>query len=138
MSSGLNVVFLGDCPAHAFVAVQGSRTEGTLRVVIGPGEAAIHHLRTIGAESPDLFLLDYRVQQAAMETLCVLRGEPSMRHIPVLMLSLGSEREDWPELYRMGANVVYSRPSDPDSYECLVGAIFDHWLTVATLPPSNS
>jgi hypothetical protein len=82
-------------------------------------------------------LLDYREIQAGMQALCAVRGDPAMRHVPVLMLAFGSEREDWPELYRMGANVVYSRPSDPDSYECLVGAIFDHWVTVATLPPPN-
>ena len=138
MSFDLNVVFLGDCPANACAAFQGGGTEGNLRVVIGPGGSAIEHLRALGAEMPNLFLLDYLEPQAGMQALCAVRGDPGMRHIPVLMLALGSERDDWPDLYRMGANVVYSRPSDPESYECLVGAIFDHWVMVATLPPSNT
>jgi CheY-like chemotaxis protein len=135
MTGLLRVLVIDDNPGEAWEATRGS-VHGAWRFLSATAAAGvIAHLRVFFSERdaddlPDILVLGYAEINDNVEVLAAIRSERWLDHLPVLVLTTDAIPGDSRQLYRHGANVVYPRPSDAEEFECLLGAILDHWQTV--------
>lgn len=87
------------------------------------------------APSPDLMLLDLNLpRRDGREVLELVKGDPALRHIPVLVLSTSASEADVISSYRRHANCYLTKPADLDEFLEVVRRIEQFWLRVARLP----
>ncbi len=84
---------------------------------------------------PDLVLLDLNLpKKNGRDVLAEIKANPSLRTIPVVVLSSSNFHNDIEDAYARYANCFVSKPGDFDSYRRVVQSIFQFWLNVTTLP----
>jgi two-component system, chemotaxis family, response regulator Rcp1 len=104
-------------------------------VAVADGDQALEFLRGEGAR-PDLILLDLNLpRKNGLEVLEEIKGDPELRHTPVIMLTTSSSARDIAACYDRGVNCYVVKPLDLDDFTGLVQAINGFWLEVARLPP---
>jgi DNA-binding response OmpR family regulator len=108
--------------------------------VVEDGDAALAYLRRSGAFSsaprPDLILLDLNLpKKSGHELLAEIKSDPSLKRIPVIILTTSSSELDVMSSYNLGANCYITKPLDLDRFTSIVGAIDKFWLRTATLSP---
>ncbi len=103
--------------------------------VITHGAAALDYLRRQGtflgrAESdPALILLDLGLPDMnGLEVLEALRGDASLRHVPVVVLTISEEEAHRARSFETGANLFISKPAHPAEFAATVRAISAFWL----------
>ncbi len=106
------------------------------------GEAAMASLHRQGEHAdkpmPDLILLDLNLpKKDGREVLTEIKGDPKLKHIPVVILTSSKSEEDILRSYRLQANCYITKPVDIAQFVNVVRAIDDLWLTVVRLPTSN-
>jgi DNA-binding response OmpR family regulator len=106
------------------------------------GEAAMEFLHREGEYAdkamPDLILLDLNLpKKDGREVLAEIKGDPKLKHIPVVILTSSKSEEDIVRSYRLQANCYITKPVDIEQFVSVVRAIDDLWLTVVRLPTSN-
>ena len=69
------------------------------------------------------------------ETLLDIRGDESLKHLPVIVLTTSDDARDVTTSYRNGANCFITKPAGLDEFERMVHAIVDFWFSVVRLPP---
>ncbi|RQP25186.1 response regulator [Piscinibacter terrae] len=88
------------------------------------------------ATRPDLILLDLNLpRKDGREVLAAIKADPSLRSIPVVVLTTSQAEEDVVRAYNLNANCYVTKPVDFAQFTRIVQAIEDFWLTVVTLPP---
>ena len=110
--------------------------------VVGDGVEALAFLRREGkhvdAPYPDLILLDLNLpKKNGYEVLREIKEDPSLRRIPVVILTVSKDEEDILKSYNLHANCYITKPVDLDQFINIVRSIEDFWLTVVKLPPNN-
>lgn len=86
---------------------------------------------------PDLILLDLNLPRInGNELLSIIKTDPKLRLIPVIVLSTSNSPSDITESYALHANCYLTKPSDLDRFFAVVQAIIQFWFTVAALPPA--
>ena len=108
--------------------------------VVTNGEDAIAYLRKEGrhrdAPTPDLVLLDLNLpRRNGREVLRDVKGDPDLRHIPIVVLTTSDAEEDVLASYDLHANAYVRKPVDFDQFVAAVRAIDDFFITVVRLPP---
>lgn len=107
--------------------------------VAGDGEQAIALLRgTNGrpALSPDLILLDLNLpRRSGQEVLEDVKSDPSLRNIPVVVLTTSDAETDVVRSYSLHANGYVVKPVNRDRFVKIVQSIEDFWLAAVRLPP---
>ena len=108
--------------------------------VASDGEAAMAFLHRRGqyaaAPRPDLVLLDLNLpKKDGREVLAEIKGDPSLRKIPVVVLTTSKAEEDVARAYDLNCNCYITKPVDLDQFIKVVQSIDDFWLHVAVLPP---
>jgi CheY-like chemotaxis protein len=101
------------------------------------GQALLDRLRRTEAEAPQpgLILLDLNMpKMGGQETLKVLRGDPALCHIPVLIVSTSAFHEEVMHCYRLGANSFLMKPFDYGEFVGLLAALTDYWIGKVELP----
>ena len=103
------------------------------------GEAAMEILRREGeysdAPSPDLILLDLNLpKKDGREVLREIKGDESLKCIPVVILTTSNAEEDLIETYKMNANCYITKPVDLDQFINVVESIENFWLSIVKLP----
>jgi two-component system response regulator len=68
------------------------------------------------------------------EALKALRADPTLRHIPVLIVSTSAFHEEVLECYRLGANSFVIKPFDYGEFVGLLAALTDYWMNKVELP----
>jgi chemotaxis family two-component system response regulator Rcp1 len=119
-------------------ALDETKLSNNLRVVSNGGEA-LKFLRRedpfVDAPRPDLVLLDLNLPlKNGLETLSEMKGEPSLRSIPVIVLTTSEAEEDIVRAYDMNANCYISKPVDMNQFIKVVKAIEKFWFTIVELP----
>lgn len=119
----------------AFEAVS-TETEIEVRT---DGEAALEYLEGCIEDStlaPDLVLLTLELPDVdGFEFLETIRDDEALVQIPMLVLTDSEATADVNESYERAANAFLTKPSDPDEFETIAGAIERFWFQRVSLPP---
>ena len=130
----MNILLVEDNPADARLvleAVQTGRVPTQLHVV-GDGLAALAFLRREGdaatAPRPDLILLDLNLpKKHGWEVLAAVKAEPSLRRIPVIILTSTQAEHEVQRGYDLGAAAYCVKPQDLDDYLNLIHTLTEFW-----------
>ncbi len=86
-------------------------------------------------DRPDLVLLDLNLpRKNGREVLAEVKGSPTLKQIPVLVMTSSRSDEDVSIAYALNANCYITKPGDLGEYVHVVRAIEDFWFLTATLP----
>ena len=123
-------------------AVKEGKVRNKLHVV-EDGVEAMAFLRQEGqyaeAVRPDLIMLDLNLpKKNGREVLTEIKGDESLKRIPVVVLTISKDENDVIEAYNLSGNCYITKPVDLKQFLKVVRAIEDFWLTVVTLPPDGA
>jgi len=110
--------------------------------VVEDGVEAMAFLRREGsyarAARPDLILLDLNLpRKDGRQVLKEIKDEPTLRNIPVVVLTTSKGEEDVLRAYDLHANCYVKKPVDFNRFMDVVKSIESFWLTVVTLPVAS-
>lgn len=111
--------------------------------VVRDGVEALDFLHRRGdhadAPRPDLLILDLNLpRKDGKEVLAELKTDPSLRSIPVAVLTTSEAEIDILESYDLGANCFLTKPVDLDQFLKVVRAVEEFWLGMVRLPPRTT
>jgi two-component system, chemotaxis family, response regulator Rcp1 len=87
------------------------------------------------APRPSLILLDLNMNgMSGLETLALIKADPSLREIPVIVLTTSDNEADVLACYKLGANCYLRKPAQWDAFESLMGMIDAFWFARTKLP----
>jgi CheY-like chemotaxis protein len=88
-------------------------------------------------ESPDLILLDINLPRMdGTEVLGIIKSDPELKRIPVIMLTTSSSEKDILTSYDNYANCYITKPVDLERFMDVVRTIEDFWISIVKLPKS--
>jgi CheY-like chemotaxis protein len=141
----IEILLVEDNPGDARLAwevFQDAKVRNTLHLVDN-GQEAMDFLRKEGkharVQRPDLILLDLNLPgKDGREVLAEIKGDPDLKRIPVVILTVSKDEEDVLKTYNLNANCFITKPIDLNQFIKVVKSIEDFWLTVVKLPPGES
>jgi CheY-like chemotaxis protein len=141
----IEVLLVEDSPADVRLTKEALKEEKlhiTLKVV-NDGVEAMEYLRQEGkyaqAVRPDLILLDLNLpKKDGREVLKEIKGDQSLRSIPVVILTTSKSEEDIIKAYDLHANCYITKPLDLNQFSMVVKSIENFWLTIVKLPSNKS
>jgi two-component system, response regulator len=87
---------------------------------------------------PGLILLDLNMPRMdGREALRVLKGDPDLRQIPVVVLTTSRAEEDIYRTYNLGVNSFISKPVSFEGLVEVTRALGRYWFEIVELPPSH-
>lgn len=90
------------------------------------------------AVRPDIILLDLNLPKIdGREILATIKSDPSLRRIPVVVLTTSKADEDILRSYDLNVNCYITKPVDMYQFVEVVKAIDNFWFSIVTLPPSE-
>src|ERR1700760_2989873 len=101
------------------------------------GVEALRFLRKqIGGQNmPDLILLDINLPKMdGTELLGIIKTDPDLKRIPVIMLTTSSAEKDILASYNNYANCYITKPVDLERFMDVVRTIEDFWISIVKLP----
>jgi CheY-like chemotaxis protein len=148
MKPGHAILLVEDNPADVKITQRALKESG-LRVdliVVRDGQEAVDYLLRQGAHAaaanwrrPELILLDLNLPgMPGREVLQRVRGNPTLRAVPVVVLTTSRRQEDIQEMYSSGANTYIEKPHDFNHFVQVLQTIHRYWLDTALLPPMPS
>ncbi|HZS53649.1 MAG TPA: response regulator [Bryobacteraceae bacterium] len=136
----LKILLVEDSPSDVRL-IREALKDATVPVqimVARDGVEATEHLNqseTGQAVRPDLILLDLNLpRKNGKEVLAEIKASPTLRQIPVLIMTSSRSDEDVAQAYSLNANCYITKPGDLQEYISVVRAIEDFWFCIATLP----
>ncbi len=137
----IEVLLVEDNPADVRLtqeAFKEGRVTNHLNVV-NDGVEAMDFLHREGkytaAPRPDLILLDLNLpRKNGREVLEEIKADPSLRRIPVMILSTSRADQDLHGAYNLHANCYIAKPVDLDQFLNVVRSIEHFWFNIVTLP----
>ncbi len=124
-------------------ALEESTHEASLHFV-PDGEALLSYLRREGSfadssrfPSPDLILLDLNMpKKDGREALAEIKGDESLKHIPVVIFSTSQEEKDVLFAYEHQASSFVTKPMSFDGWVSVITTLSRYWFGAAALPGS--
>lgn len=121
-------------------ALKSHKVQNNLHVV-NDGEEAMSFLRKEGkhanAPRPDIILLDLNLpRKDEREVLADIKSDPSLKTIPVVVITSSEAEQDVIRSYNLNANCYVTKPVNLDQFIKVVQSINDFWLTIVKLPSS--
>lgn len=106
------------------------------------GEEALRRLRKEGsfaqAQTPDMILLDINLPRLdGQELLAIIKNDPVLKIIPVIMLTTSDAEKDVLASYYNHANCYITKPVDMEKFLQVVQAIKNFWIAIVQLPKLN-
>ncbi len=103
------------------------------------GVEAMSFLKQEGAHTdaprPHIVLLDLNMPKMdGREVLAQIKGDDSLKSIPIIILTTSDATEDIEKTYQLRTNCYLCKPVQLEHFEELVQSINDFWLTKAKLP----
>jgi CheY-like chemotaxis protein len=84
---------------------------------------------------PGIILLDLNLPGTdGREVLEAVKGDASLRQIPVIILTTSADERDVQACYRAGANSYIQKPVDLDGFMKSIERLNDYWFEVVILP----
>ena len=114
-------------------------------VVVRDGAEALEYLRRQGAHAdraegnPAVVLLDIKMPKVdGLEVLQAIRGDSSMRGMPVVMLTSSKEEADLVKSYNLGVNAYVVKPVEFDRFVAAVSELGVFWAVLNEPPPGSA
>ena len=111
-------------------------------VVVRDGVEALEYLRYEGRfklrnrGNPAVLLLDIKMpRMGGIELLNVIRKDPALKFLPIVMLTSSREESDLVTSYELGANAFVVKPVDFDQFIDVIKQIGVFWALINELPP---
>lgn len=106
------------------------------------GVEAMQFLRREGsfadAPRPDLILLDLNLPNMdGREVLEAIKADPSLRPIPIVVVTSSAAEQDILKSYDLNANCYVTKPVDLQQFLHVIGSVGDFWLDIVKLPPKE-
>ena len=105
------------------------------------GDQALDYLRGYGQHPawpqtlPVLVLLDLNMPGTdGRAVLDVLKRDPRLQSIPVIIFTTSSNERDIADCYRLGANSYLTKPIEYAALEEKIRLAIDYWLDASELP----
>ncbi|HMK34354.1 MAG TPA: response regulator [Desulfomonilaceae bacterium] len=141
MVQPVEILLVEDNPVDVLMTKEafcGSRVCNNLHVA-EDGEEAMDFLYKRGkyssAPSPEIILLDLNLpRKDGREVLAEVKGDPSLRHIPVIILTTPQEPEDIWRSYDLHANCFITKPVDMEQFTKDLECLGEFWFTLERLP----
>ena len=137
----VEILLVEDNPGDVRLTIEALHESKVLNnlTTISDGESAIAFLQKGApfeqAPRPDLILLDLNLpKKDGRQVLEVIKGDPSLRRIPVVVLTSSRAEEDVLRAYNLNANCYVTKPVDFDQFVNVVRAIEAFWLVIVELP----
>jgi CheY-like chemotaxis protein len=137
----VQILLVEDNPGDVGLTLEALK-EATLPnklTVVKNGADALSLLRRqgqyAGAARPDLILLDLNLpKKDGRKVLAEIKGDDSLKRIPVVILTTSEDEQDVLESYNLHANCYIVKPLDLDRFITVVKSIEDFWLRIVVLP----
>lgn len=137
----IDVLLVEDDPGDVELTKEGLLTAKMLvnLHVVDDGEKALKYLRKetpyTEAVRPDIILLDLNMpRKDGKETLQEIKAEPSLRSIPVVILTTSEAETDIVKCYDLGANCYITKPISFEAFTKVVAMIEEFWFTIVRMP----
>jgi len=138
------ILVVDDNPADQFLVQEAMRTANLhydLRIV-SDGDEAIEYLFHRGrhadgrrAPRPDLILLDLNMPRfSGRQVARAVKADPTLRAIPIVVLTTSRLEQDVEELYAAGVNSYVQKPANFDEFTEALRDLCGYWLERASLP----
>jgi CheY-like chemotaxis protein len=108
----------------------------------GDGQLAIDYIHSLEGvdenELPQLFILDLNLpKKNGKEVLEVIKSNPRLKTIPVIMFSSSEAAQDIEQSYELQANCYIVKPFDFEEFTRVINEIWQFWFKTASLPSGN-
>ncbi|SFM25864.1 response regulator [Rugamonas rubra] len=98
------------------------------------GEVALEHLRAPGVERPCIILLDLNMPiMNGIEFLQLVKADPELRRIPVIVLTTSEEQQDKVNSFNLGVAGYMAKPVDYRRFVEMMRSIDLYW-TLSEMP----
>ena len=141
---GINILLVEDNPDHAELTLKALENGNMLNRVfwVKDGEEALdflqHHRRwadAAAAPRPGLILLDIKLPKLdGYEVLRRVKGDESLRTIPVVMLTTSDRDDEVDASYRAGANSFVTKPVKFSEFVERIRMVKLYWILTSQLP----
>jgi CheY-like chemotaxis protein len=141
-TAAIELLLVEDDPGDVLMtreALEGSKLLHNLHTVSN-GEEALAFLRRQrpfeDEVRPDLVLLDLNLPRLdGHEVLSIVKSDPELRRIPIVVLTTSESEEDIFRSYDLHANAYVAKPVGFESFMSVVRQIDEFFLSVVRLPP---
>jgi chemotaxis family two-component system response regulator Rcp1 len=139
-AAAIEVLLVEDSPGDVRLtreAFKDAKVHINLQVA-SDGAEAMAFLRREGeyadARRPDLILLDLNLpKKDGREVLGEIKDDPTLKSIPVVILTTSASEADILQSYQSHANCYITKPVDLDGFLKVVKSIDSFWLSVVKL-----
>jgi two-component system, response regulator len=140
--SALSVLYAEDDPDDRLLARLAHRDSGAPNplVFVDDGEEALAYLRCTGRYldlaplRPGIVLLDLNMPGiGGLETLRIMRSDPDLRRIPVVILTTSAAAGDIKSSYEAGANSYIVKPAAFAKLVDLFQSLCGYWFEIGSL-----
>jgi len=137
----VEVLLVEDDPGDAYLMVETMK-KSKLRInmhLVDDGVKAMAFLRREDpyqdAVTPDLILLDLNMpRKDGRQVLREIKGDETLKHLPVVILTTSQAEADVIGSYNLGANCYIPKPVGLREFGRVVRAIKEFWFTIVLLP----
>lgn len=141
----IEILLVEDNPGDVLLtktALKKAKMKNTLNVVPN-GEEAMAYLRHEGqyvdSTVPDMVLLDLNLPRlSGHEVLGLIKEDPVLKTIPVIVLTTSSNYDDILSSYSHHANAYITKPVNMDDLFETIKAFENFWLAIVTLPVTKT
>jgi len=149
MSKIVEILLVEDSPSDANLIIKGfnqsnvkgfnqDRIPNNLHWV-EDGETAMEYLHQqdeyASVPRPDLILLDLNLPgMDGREVLAAIKSDPSLKLIPVVILTTSADEHDVLRSYNLNANCYVTKPLDVHQFIQVVELISTFWVAAVRLP----
>ncbi|MDJ0767008.1 MAG: response regulator [Myxococcota bacterium] len=144
MADGIKILLVEDNPADIDLTrenLDASKILHELHVVTDGLDALAFLNRESPHDSaprPDLVLLDLNLpRKDGRELLADMKGDESLRRIPVVVLTSSQAEEDVVRTYDLQASAFVTKPVDLEGFGKIVRGIEEFWFSVVRYPSAS-
>ena len=145
MGRPIEILLIEDSPSDTLMTCEAFEHSKLLNRIhtVADGEAAVAFLKRESPYQnlprPDLILLDLNLpKKSGREVLRDIKGDDSLKTIPVVILTSSKDEQDVVKAYGLHANCYITKPVGFAGLSECVQAINEFWFSVVTLPARRS
>jgi CheY-like chemotaxis protein len=138
------ILFIEDDPNDQILVRRAFNKCGIMNQLycIDNGDSAVEILSNSQGDSSagaqvqaGLVLLDLKLpRRSGLEVLEWIRGRPSLRRMPTVILTSSRQQEDIDRAYDLGANSYLVKPVDLHEFTELIRSVVTYWLQINQPP----